>query len=308
MASTTILTNIDAYLEDSRLPGSAGYIPPLILSPQYGFVLQRFNPGFPEIRDVSEKRPSQNGTFDFTRYFGARAITLEVALASELQDDPLVTDQVLQDQLRRWMAPDVRAYLYIRYDSADEYRRIKIRPSNLGSSLSFLHHRDFRKVSLGWRGVDGIFESSVLQEESLEPSVAVELGRTYDQAYDKTYAASAVIGAKTVYNNGNVSVFPLVAIYGACTQPRIENQTTGDKLEFLASYTLNAGEYLLIDFAEGTVLLNGDAANSRYDKIDFASGISKWWSLIPGINLLRFYPLSFTTPSKALLSWRSGFL
>jgi hypothetical protein len=308
MASTTVLTNVDAYLEDSRLPSDAGYIPPLLLQPQYGFVPQRFNPGFPEIRDVSEKRPSQNGTFDFTHYFGARAITLEVALASELQDDPLVTDQVLEDQLRRWMAPDVRAYLYIRYDSADEYRRIKIRPSNLGSQLSFLHHRDFRKVSLGWRGVDGIFESAVIQSEFLEVAGSTELGRTYDQLYDKTYTASLVIGAKNLTNFGNIEVLPVIRIYGPCTQPRIENQTTGIKLEFLATYSIASGDYITIDFAEGTVLLNGDPSNSRYDKIDFASGISKWWTLIPGVNSIRFYPLSSSPPSKAILEWRSGYL
>jgi Siphovirus-type tail component, C-terminal domain len=309
MASPVTLTNIDAYLEDSRAPGSAGYIPPLILQPSYGFVPSNFNGGWPEVREVTDKRPSQNGTFDFTTSFGARAVSLEVSLAPELRDDGAsVTDHDLEDQLRKWMLPDVRCYLYIRFDSRDEYRRIRLRAANVSSALSFVRHRDFRKVSMSWKGVDGVFEGADLSSEELQPSTTVELGRTYDQAYDKSYAASAVIGVKPINNLGTAPTFPVITVYGPLTQARIENQTTGKKLEFLSSYSLVAGEYLVIDFKEGTVYLNGDVTNSRYDKIDFASGISEWWSLIPGVNLIRFYPLTTSAPAKAVIEWRSNYI
>lgn len=310
MASPITMTNIDARLEDSRLVGTAGYIAPLILQPQYGFVPQRLSPGYPDPRDVSEKRPSQNGTFDFTTYFGARAVSLEVAFASELQNDPLVTDLILEDRLRRWMAPDVRPYLYVRYSPVELYRRIKLRATNVASQLAFLTTNEFRSVSLAWRGIDGVFESADLSSEFIEVGGSSELGRTYDLVFDRTYAASAVIGTKEIINAGTAPTYPIVQIFGPCTQPRLENQTTGKKLEFLASYALVAGEYLEINFAEGTVALNGDPAlsQSRYDKIDFVSGISEWWNLIPGSNFVRFYPLSSSAPSKVRIDWRSAYI
>lgn len=308
MTSAITLSNIDIYLEDSRSSSAVGYIPPLFLTPQFGYVPQRLNRGFPEIRDISDKRPSQNGTFDFTEFFGARAITFEVSLATELQDIPSITDEILEDNLRKWMLPNVRAYLYVKPKGETLYRRALVRPANVGSQLNFVTNAGFRTVSMSWRGVDGVFEDAELSSTNLEVSSAVEAGRTYDQAYDKTYAASSVIGAKIVRNAGNAPSFPVVYVYGACTQPRIENVTTGKKLEFLAAYTINAGEYLVIDFAEGTVYLNGDSTNSRYDKIDFAGGISDWWDLQPGDNLLRFYPLSSSPPSTARIEWRSKFI
>lgn len=308
MPSTIVLSNIDVYLEDSRSPSAGGYIPPLVLAPQFGFVPQRLNRGFPEIRDVSDKRPSQNGTFDFTEFFGARAITLEVSVATELQDNPSITDEILEDSLRKWMLPNVRAYLYVKPKDEILYRRALVRPANVGSQLNFVTNAGFRTVSMSWRGVDGVFEDAALSTNNLEVSSTTEAGRTYDQTYDKTYAASSVIGAKIIRNEGNAPSFPVISVYGACTQPRIENITTGKKLEFLAAYTVNSGEYLVIDFAEGTVYLNGDSTNSRYDKIDFAGGISEWWDLQPGDNFLRFYPLSSSPPSTALIEWRSKFI
>lgn len=308
MPTSIVLSNIDAYLEDSRAPGSAGYIPPLALTPANGYVPQRFNPGFPEIRDVSERRPSQNGTFDFTNHFGARAVTLQVSIAHELQDNPAVTDQILEDGLKKWMLPNIRCFLYIRFNALESYRRIELRSVNAASPLAFITKTDFRSVSMSWRGINGVFEGAEEQTETLEPSSTVETGRAYDLTFDRTYPASDVIGAKILTNYGNAPSLPVILIYGPVTQPRIENQTTGKKLEFLAAYSLVAGEYLLIDFEEGTVSLNGDIANSRYDKLDFAGGISTWWELIPGDNSIRYYPLSYTAPSKAIVKWRSNYL
>ena len=89
-------------------------------------------------------------------------------------------------------------------------------------------------------------------------------------------------------------------------QPRLENATTGKALEFDAAYSLLTGEYLVVDFKEGTVLLNGDTANSRYDQLDFS--VSEWFELIPGETNLRLYPLTQSAPASALIEFRSAYL
>ena len=305
---TADMSNIDAWLQDSRNPGDAGYLPPLYLQPQYGFVPQKFDGGFPEIRSVDDKRPASNGTFDFTEFFGARAVNLQLTLAPEVATEANLTDQKLEDRLKIWMDPSRRTYLYIRTNPLDDYRRILLRSANASGQINLVTKTEFRAVSLAWKGIDGVFESADLQTDVLNPGAATELGRTYDQAYDKAYAASDTIGSKTIYNYGTAPTFPRIRIYGPVTGPRIENATTGDKLEFLAAYALVAGEFLDIDFREGTVYLNGDPTNSRYDKIDFAGGLSDWWTLIPGPNLVRFYPLIQAAPAQAQIDWRSAYL
>ena len=97
------MTNVEVTLVDSLLPGVAGYKAPLPLLVSSGYVPQALTLGFPEVRDVSDKRPSAHGTFDYTRYHGAGAVTLVTGIASELT--PSLDDQDLEAQLRAWMPP-----------------------------------------------------------------------------------------------------------------------------------------------------------------------------------------------------------
>ena len=297
------MTNIEMYLEDSIVAGAAGHKPTLALNVANGYVPQNLNLGFPEVREVSSKRPSANGTFDYTSLFGAKAVSASIGMASELV--PGATDQVLEDRLRLWVMPSVRAYLYYRFAAADDWRRVFIRGAAASLGLNFVKN-GFRIITLGWKAPDGVNESATETVETVNPGSSIEDGRDYDLVFDRTYPASAVIGAKPISNLGNAPVYPRVRIYGPCTQPRIENQTTGKALEFDASFSLLAGEFLEIDFQVGTVLLNGNPLNSRYQFVDFAA--SEWWDLIPGINLIRFYPGSSSAPSVAELRFRSAFI
>lgn len=308
------MSNIEAWLQDTREPGAAGYLPPLYLRPEFGYVPQKLVKGFPEVRSVDDKRPSQNGTFDFTEFYGACAVNLVVALAPEIVAPtvavPVWTDERLEDQINMWLSPGRRSYLYARRKPSDSLRRVLIRSSQRGTGINLVSNAEFGEMSLAWRGIDGVWEAAEVTQAFLNPGSAVEAGRVYDKTYDITYPASAVIGTSNVFNAGTADTFPIVTIYGPCTGPRIENQTTGKKLEFLSSYVLAAGEFLRIDFKEGTVALNGDPSQSasRYDKIDFAGGISDWWNLIPRDNLLRFYPVSYTSPSYVLIEYRHAYL
>lgn len=305
------LANIEMYLEDTLGPTDAGYIPPLVLQPSRGFVPQGMNQGFPEVRDNVTKRPSQDGTFDFTELFGARSVTVSVALSPESVDVSTygaLSERDLEDHLRRWMHPSRRAWLYVRSAGGSDFRRIYVRPSSVASSLNFITNRNFRTVAMSWKAANGVWEGATLQQEELEAGTESELGRTYDETYDKTYPASDVVGEKTVYNYGTAPAFPIARIYGPVTQPRLENKTTNKRIIFTAGLTIAAGEYLEINFAEGTATMNGDINNSRYQFLDFAGGLSEWWSLIPGANKLRFYPGTYTPPGVAIIEWRSAYL
>jgi hypothetical protein len=299
------LANVEMYLEDTLAPTDPGYLPPLVFQPSYGFVPQGMNQGFPEVRDNVTKRPSQDGTFDFTEFLGARSVTLNVALSPETSG---LSERDLEDQLRRWMHPSRRSWLYVQSSGGSDFRRIYVRPSTVASSMNFITNRNFRTVSLSWKAANGVWEGAELQMEELEAGTDSETGRTYDETYDKTYPASDVVGEKTVYNYGTAPAFPIARIYGPVTQPRIENKTTNKRIIFTTGLVIAAGEYLEINFAEGTATMNGNINNSRYQFLDFAGGLSEWWSLIPGANKLRFYPGTYTPPGVAIFEWRSAYL
>lgn len=302
----SVYRNIQARLEDAR-EGYPNPLPTLELIRENGYVPQSLNTGIPFVRENTEVRSAQNGSYDNTMYWGAATVQLIVGIAHELV--PGMTDTKLEDALRAWLVPSVRARLVYRRSDDDDWRQIDIR-GNTGSGMNInLIRSDFDKLSMIWKAPRGISESYGIdgapESRLLTPATDVEAGRAYDLAHDRTYPASSLIGSNIAPNLGTAPVFPKLFIYGPCTQPRVENITTGETLEFLSSYSLASGDYLEIDFEEGTVLLNGDAGNSRYNQIDFS--VSDWWQLIPGTNYVRFYPLTVADPGIARIEWRHGF-
>lgn len=276
-----------------RLEDQDGIYTSLELTRTNGYVPQALNTGFPSVRENNDKRSSQNGEHDFTQYFGARAVTLSVALAPELASAPSPTEQQLEDGLRAWLAPHRRSWLVWRQQGGS-WRRLSVRGNQLAYSLSMISN-NFGRMTCGWKCADGVSESVELITFTLSTSAAVEQGRSYDRAYDRTYPASPMIGSQEVINLGTAPAYPVLRIHGPQTGPRIENQTTGKKLQFKNAFALVAGQFLEVDFKEGTILLNNDPANSRYSELDLT--VSEWWELIPGSNLLRSYPLVSSSPS-----------
>lgn len=300
------MRNVELYLEDSLLPGDAGYKEPLYLSPEFGYVPQNLNLGFPEVRDVVSKRPSANGVFDYTSFFGAKSVSISIGIANELyRGSDSVDDQILEDRLRSWMLPSVRAFLYYRFSSTGTWRRVAIRGSAVNSGLNFVRS-GFRNVTLGWKAPEGLNEAATITSVVLSPFASVEEGRSYDLLFDRTYPASSPVGSSPIDNIGNAPVLPDVLIYGPVTQPRIENVTTGKTIEFDPAFEIEAGDYLAISFRDGTVALNGDQSNSRYSFLDFSE--SDWWEIVPGVNNLRFYPLVQSAPAQAVVSFYAKYI
>lgn len=287
-----------------RLEDVDGYYAPLDLTRTNGYEIQALNTGFASVREVTDKRSSQNGEFDFTQFFGARAVSLSVALAPELASVPSTTEQALEDTLRAWCAPHRRSWLYWRQQGG-MWRRMKVRGNQLAYALSATTNA-FGKMTCGWKCADGVAESVDLTSFVLSTSGAAELGRSYDRTYDRTYPASPMTGSQEVINTGTAPAYPRLRIHGPMTGPRIQNMTTGKKLQFQDAYALIAGEFLEVDFKEGTVYLNNDPSNSRYDKLDLT--VSEWWELLPGPNLLRLFPLVASGNAKVEGSFYALFI
>lgn len=109
-------------------------------------------------------------------------------------------------------------------------------------------------------------------------SVPTGGGATYPVIYPVTYAAKSG-GALTVTNAGDSDTFPTVTFNGPLTSPLIVNQTTG--ASFQVNVTLLAGDVLVIDMANKTMLLNGSNA-MKYFVVT-----NTWMSLQPGDNLIK---------------------
>jgi hypothetical protein len=99
-------------------------------------------------------------------------------------------------------------------------------------------------------------------------------------------------------NAGNTDVLPVITIYGPVSNPVVHNIQTDRLVSF--GFNLAADEFLTVDFANRTALLNGTANRRRY-----RLPVSTWWVLVPGPNEIRFRASAFTA-ATASITYRSG--
>lgn len=107
-----------------------------------------------------------------------------------------------------------------------------------------------------------------------------------------------VAGSVYVTNVGDAPAWPRFRIDGPVTNPRIRNETTGQELRL--TYTLIAGEYLIVDTKDATIKLAGTA--DRYSAYDFVN--STWWQLQPRSNDIRFLPFAYSSGAQLTVLWR----
>jgi hypothetical protein len=267
----------------------------LELSSDDGYTVGRLDIGFPSVRAVTQSRPDDDGEDDTTAHHGAAAVSMDITL---VPGDQTLTQ--LRDALRAFCHPAARPYLVVEQDGQE--RRIRLRADQQTAPLTDPLHQ---QVQASWRAPDGVMEAVTEQIGTSDAVAAGEGGRSYPRSYPLTYAASSPVGAVTVMNDGSLDIRPLLRLYGPATDPRVENQSTGERLIF-AGLTLLAGDWLEIDCRNKTARLNGLVDQSRLSLLDFA--VSTYPRLVRGANTVRYYPVSFDDGARLEVRFRPAWL
>lgn len=125
-------------------------------------------------------------------------------------------------------------------------------------------------------------------------------GLTYPHGYPYSYG-TVTSGSVTVVNDGTVPArftAKITAGTGGLSGPRITHVESGAVLAF-DTLTLNAGEWVELDWWDQTVLLNGVASRSA----TLVRPLSEWFRLEPGINTVLFGGTGVGTLD---VEWRSA--
>lgn len=138
-----------------------------------------------------------------------------------------------------------------------------------------------------------------------QPQVSTDIfaasgGITFNVVGNFNFPPSTESGTVTATNSGTFTTPTVIRLDGPVTNPSIENLTTDESMSL--TITVAEGDYLEIDSAERTILLNGTA--SRYSALDAGSD---WIDLPPGDNELKFRGSSGTTATMTV-TWRSAWL
>jgi hypothetical protein len=104
-------------------------------------------------------------------------------------------------------------------------------------------------------------------------------------------------GAIEAVNEGTFAVRPVLRIDGPVDDPEVLSLTTGASLGL---GSVGAGNYLLVDCATGSILLNG--TNPRYS----ATASPTTLELAPGSNTILFRAANYSADARLSMVWRSA--
>lgn len=184
-------------------------------------------------------------------------------------------------------------------------------PSGSVSQYLSLRKQQPTRFTGGWQkqfqlalvAADPRIYSSTLNTQTVTASTGGAAGGIgFDLGFDWNFGPATVTGQMFVENQGNAETFPVYTITGPGTNPVVYNARTGKNIVLFT--TLNAGETLVIDSLNRTVLFNG--ITSKYSAVDVLS--TQWGGLVRGVNDIRIGFFSYTAPASLRVAWRHAWL
>lgn len=250
----------------------------------------------PEVRESAEDLVQMDGGIHGDFFYGRRPITLTGLLINPASADDRNRRMTRLQRASNAMRADA-TLSWVLEGGHEQFVRVR-RQQPLRFQGGWQKEFQLAVVAADPR----IYGADFKQSYVTAGGVAGESGRGYDRGYDVDYGGGAVVGSVTSTNLGNFLTYPVLAVYGPGSNPEITNFTTGETIRIL--YTLAAGEYLVIDTLNRTVMLNNQS--SRYSAVDFLS--SDWWGLVPGDNEIRQAWSSYGTEASLVVQWRDAWL
>jgi tail protein len=160
----------------------------------------------------------------------------------------------------------------------------------------------WQKVQLQYEANNPFWYSSI---EIIETFKSVE--SLFDFPFSMSIAAPVMFGtmipANTATNDGQVEAPVTIKIQGACINPSIVNETTGEFIRF-KNLTMVAEDTLEIDttFGQKKVLLNGE---NVFNKLDFNSS---FFNLVLGDNTIEFTDDTGSTAATIYFIYRNLYI
>lgn len=249
----------------------------------------------PDVRENADNLVQMDGGIHGDFFFGRRPMTMSARVlavsAADRNDkinDALRAFAALRDDLEIKWTPDGGQEQFI---SARLQQPMRVTGNWIKEFQVGLVAADFRKYSTD------LASSTVAAD-----ATAGVGGFGFPLAFPINFGVANPTGQLLAENNGNVTTYPVFTITGPGSNPSIFNATTNQTISF--AYTLAAGETLVVDTLNRTVMLNG--TTNRYSALDFTT--TSWFGLVPGVNDLRLIYPSYSTGAALQVQWRHAWL
>ncbi len=212
----------------------------------------------PDVRDVREDRPQDDGEIIYRSFYGGRTLAIQGTIEAYSKDK--LRD--MQANLRTAFASLTEKPFIIRTGTPtlDHYVKCK-KSSKIQMSEQQSDMRYFRDFLITLRASDPRF---VRSQETLV-----------------TYNIGANINGPDVTNEGNFAARPIIEWYGPNTQPALKNVTTNRSIRFKS--TAVVGGWWRMDFTQGSPTVIDNNGNNRFNQL---AGTSDQMLILPGLNVM----------------------
>jgi hypothetical protein len=256
---------------------------------------------------ITERAPSQDGDSDLGRVLNPRSIPI-ILQARPNVSYPYATIRRLINQL--FKAGNADMQLGVIFDDDTEYR-IDVRSiGNVQLPLN-IENQALLRVPVTLRAATPIFYDPVLQIINFG---LVGAGATLVPTVIPMLVGGSTVDQTAVINyDGSYLSYPIITITGPLTNPKIENLTTGLKLDF-TGITITAGNYYTIDlrFGRKQVYKNGDPSDNRINELTSDSSLA-FFAILPdpdvpgGINQFKVTGTVATSATSVYVQYYRNF-
>lgn len=249
-----------------------------------------------EVRESADNIVEGDGGIHGNFFYGRRP----VVLSGIIWPDPDMATVVARQEKVERATNALRADATLRWTpSGSVRRRLLVRRQQ---PLRITQRRP-KAVQIPLVSSRAIIESDALHTSILAISgSAIDQGFVFDLAFDLYMGGGSAAGSITINNAGTADAAPIIRVDGPVTNPILANATTGEELYL--TYTLAAGEYLTLDFADDQHTVKFMGTSDRYYAFDPSR--STWWKLKPGNNDVRLRGSSYAAPAQLTVIWRDA--
>jgi hypothetical protein len=254
----------------------------LDLSCDNGYVISSYDLGFPEVREVAVPNSLDDGTFDITKFYGARSITLDIVLKPHSGISPssplLGAESLLRDRLLAFLHPGTRPVLIFSEHDDDRVKQVMVRGSQ---GTVAVDRKNYNRLSASWVAPRGSLLS-------------------WDQrCYQWTFSSNtADTQTQLIVNAGSAPAHWQAMLTGEATKPRfILNGTQLLQLD----YNSTPGDTIVIDSFSRTVTIDGVQSGYKY-----IADNTNWMQVPPGTSRLTIEQDTYSVEGYPYAWWQPG--
>jgi hypothetical protein len=271
-----------------------------------GWFMTELDLGYPEVREVVNNRPDANGIYDRTQFFGSRPVSASVTAVKWVG---AVIDDVAA-RFAPFMVPAARPVLHYVLDRPGLPERVlTLRAANYGFVID---NPDSREIHLQWVAADPVVRDPAGHTATAFAGSSAGSGRRYNLAFNRVYpSGGGGPSTATLYSPGDITVSPLLRIFGPVTAPVVSFSGGNGAFAMLPTLTVSGGHFVEVDTATKTAWLDGDRAQNLLSYVDWATIYAQggWPRIPPKTNVtmtMTGQSTSGSTQAQAL--WNDGYL